>query len=131
MKTKTRIFYIRTHPNVNLSQEEFGSKINIKSRGHISALENGTKDLTERMIKDIVREFNVNEEWLRTGEGEMFRTLTPDQELADFVGGLFSDDCEPRKKEFFLAMSKLPDEFFIQMMKAFEEVQEEKEKRED
>lgn len=57
---------------LNLSQEEFGNKIGIKSRGHISALESGTKKITDRIFIDICREYNVNEDWLRYGIGDMF-----------------------------------------------------------
>ncbi len=60
-----------------LSQEEFGDRIGIKSRAHISLLENGTRNITDRVINDIVREFSVNEDWLRYGKGEMF--IQPDE----------------------------------------------------
>jgi len=59
--------------SLELTQEDFGGRIGIMSRAHISALEKGRRQITERIIKDICREFNINEEWLRTGEGEMFR----------------------------------------------------------
>lgn len=128
MDLNNRVRIIRK--NLKLNQESFGKGIGISNTA-VSKIEKGENNLTEQNILSICSQYNVNEEWLRTGEGEMFRTLTPDQELADFVGELFSDDCEPKKKEFFRAMAKLPDEFFVQMMKAFEEVQEEKEKRMD
>lgn len=54
-----------------MSQEEFGKKIGIESRAHISALESGSRNITDRIVKDICREFNINEKWLRYGEGEM------------------------------------------------------------
>ena len=65
-----RLKEIRTR--LNLSQEEFGSRIGIKSRAHISSLESGSRNITDRIIKDLVSVYNVNEEWLRTGEGDMF-----------------------------------------------------------
>lgn len=42
------------------------------SKVNISRLEKGERNITDRTIADICREFNVNEEWLRTGEGEIF-----------------------------------------------------------
>ncbi|SES69481.1 helix-turn-helix domain-containing protein [[Clostridium] polysaccharolyticum] len=115
---------------LDLTQTKFAQRIG-STQNTLANYELGRRNPSSSVINNICKEFNVNEDWLREGKGEMFKTLTPDQELADFVGELFSDDCEPKKKEFFRAMAKLPDEFFIQMMKAFEEVQEEKEKRED
>ncbi|MBN1045419.1 helix-turn-helix domain-containing protein [Clostridium botulinum] len=50
-----------------LTQEEFGEKIGIKSRAHISALESGKRTITDRIISDTCREFNVNDGWLRNG----------------------------------------------------------------
>lgn len=58
--------------SLGLSQEEFGERVGIKSRAHISLLENGTRNLTDRVMSDICREFSVNEEWLRSGQGDMF-----------------------------------------------------------
>lgn len=56
---------------LELNQEDFGNKLNL-SRSHVASLEKGVRNLTERTLSDLSREFNVNENWLRTGEGEMF-----------------------------------------------------------
>lgn len=58
--------------SLGLSQEEFGVKIGIKSRAHISLLEGGSRNLTDRIINDICSAYLVNEEWLRNGTGNMF-----------------------------------------------------------
>lgn len=74
-----------------LSQEEFGRKIGIESRGHISALESGIRNITDRTIKDVCREFNVNEVWLRTGEGgdkNMFTKVSEDDRYSLNLGKL-------------------------------------------
>ena len=46
-----------------LTQDEFGKRINIQSRAHISALENGSRNITDRIITDVCREFGVNEKF--------------------------------------------------------------------
>ncbi|WP_338631111.1 helix-turn-helix transcriptional regulator [Clostridium baratii] len=56
---------------LNLSQREFGAKLNL-SPDMISLLERGKRKFTERVISDICREFNVNRNWLETGDGDMF-----------------------------------------------------------
>ncbi len=76
--------------NLGLSQEEFGKKIGIESRAHISSLENGTRNITDRIIKDTCREFGINEKWLRTGEGDMY--YTPDDRYAINVAKLQRTD---------------------------------------
>ena len=64
-----RIKELRTH--LGLSGDQFGKAIGV-SRAAISKIEVGTNNVSDRTISTIVREFGVNEEWLRTGKGEMF-----------------------------------------------------------
>lgn len=61
--------------NLNLTMEKFGTRLGV-GKTAISKLENGERNLTDLMSKSICREFNVNEEWLRTGKGEMFVSNT-------------------------------------------------------
>lgn len=66
----TRVKHIRKL--LNLSQEEFASRLGITAAG-ISRIESGKRNLTEQMLIHICKEFNVNEEWLRYGKGEIFK----------------------------------------------------------
>lgn len=77
-----------------LSQEEFGKRIGIESRAHISSLENGTRNITDRIVKDICREFTINEKWLRTGEGEMTIEATQEERFATNIAKLQRTDDE-------------------------------------
>lgn len=56
---------------LHLTQKEFGEKIGITNTA-VSKLEKKERAASDRVVRDICREFNVNEEWLRTGQGEMF-----------------------------------------------------------
>ena len=56
---------------LNLTMEKFGERLGVK-KNSISQIESGNRNLTDQMFLAICREFNVNEEWLRTGKGEMF-----------------------------------------------------------
>ena len=55
--------------SLDLTQREFGERINLKSNS--VALIEGGRNTSDQTISAICREFNANEEWLRTGEGEM------------------------------------------------------------
>ena len=62
--------------------DQFGERLGV-GKTAISKLEKGERNLTDQMCKSICREFNVNEIWLRDGEGEMFQI--PDDEDAALV----------------------------------------------
>ena len=70
MSTNNRIKTLRKH--LNLNQAEFGQKIGLKN-GAISWMEKEGNTITKQNIKIICDTFNVSENWLLNGEGEMFR----------------------------------------------------------
>lgn len=76
---------------LGLTQEKFGEKIGLK-KNSISQIENGVNSLTEQLLLSICREFNVNEEWLRNGDGEMFNPIPKEDEIALYVGELLQPD---------------------------------------
>jgi hypothetical protein len=58
--------------------------------------------LTEKNIKLICSTFAVNEDWLRTGKGEMFGPVSPyEKELLSVFGTL-----TPDTQEFILVMAQ-------------------------
>lgn len=56
---------------LTLNQSDFAKRIGI-GQAALSAQEKGIRNITDRTVSQICQEFNVNEDWLRTGEGEMF-----------------------------------------------------------
>lgn len=92
---------------VNLTQEKFAAQLGL-SRNFLWMIEKGDRVPSDRTIADICREFNVNENWLRTGEGEMFNPQ--DEKLAAFVGSLVADDSEPFKRRMVELLSDLTPE---------------------
>lgn len=65
---------------LGLTLEKFGEKLGV-GKTAISKLEKDERKLTDQMTKSICREFNINEEWLRTGTGNM-RVLIEDEAVA-------------------------------------------------
>ena len=82
---------------LNLTLEKFGERLGV-GKTAISKLEKGERNLTDQMCKSICREFNVNEAWLRDGEGEMFQI--PDDEDA----ALISEMLEYTDRRFYQAV---------------------------
>lgn len=63
-----------------LNQTDFANSINI-SQGLITDMERGKKQPTERTLQDICRVYNVSYEWLTTGEGEKYISMTEEEKL--------------------------------------------------
>ena len=79
---------------LGLTLEKFGEHLGV-SKVAISRIENGINNVTDQISRSICREFNVNEEWLRNGTGEMF--VVPEDETAAIV----SDLLESRNNQFY------------------------------
>ena len=78
----------KVRQSLDLSQEAFGRALGV-TKTAICGIEAGRRGLTEQMAKSICREFDVSEEWLRDGTGEMFRTH--DDETAALVYNFLAD----------------------------------------
>lgn len=82
MNTGERIKKLRK--TLDLTQQKFGERLGIKGNT-VAQYELGRSNPVDSVFSLICREFNVNEEWLRNGEGEMFNPAPSDvlDQLAD------------------------------------------------
>lgn len=94
---------------LGLTQQAFADKLGVK-RNTVGQWECGINPLTDAIILSICREFDVDEEWLRTGEGEMFVIRSDEEEIAAFLGDVLSEEGETYKKQLILALANLSDE---------------------
>ena len=90
-----------------MTQTEFAQKIGL-SQNYVWMIERGDRCPSDRTIADICREFDVSEDWLRTGEGEMFIQLTPDEERLKFLAELVKGETDPEVLAFVDALGKAP-----------------------
>ena len=84
---------------------------------------------SDRTIQDICEEFNVNETWLRTGEGDMFNEVTRDEQIADFVGEVLRERDDSFKRRFVSMMSRLDADGWAALEKMANELVAEREKK--
>lgn len=77
--------------NLKLTQSEFGAKIGVKGNT-VTGYETGIRSPSEAVIFSICREFDVNEDWLRTGEGDMFIEMPEDEELGRYIGEILAGE---------------------------------------
>lgn len=82
MNIHERLKYLREH--LNLTTRAFGAVINM-SGGAITNMEKGTRNVTERTIRDVCREYNVNPDWLINGVEPIFQDVTSELDIDDDV----------------------------------------------
>lgn len=99
-----RIKYLRKDL-LDLTMDEFGGRVGI-TKSSISTMESGKSNPSDQTVRFICREFNVNEEWLLTGEGEVFQAKSPSDEIAAFVKEL-STDNESFKAQLVTMLSRM------------------------
>ena len=93
---------------LGLKKTVFAEKLNV-SQAFVSQMCSGVKQPSDRTIADICRTFDVNEEWLRTGEGEMFVQKTRDEQLSTFFGDVLSSEPDFRRR-FISVLSRLNED---------------------
>ena len=96
--------------SLGLNQTEFGEGINL-SKSQIACYENGSRNVTDRSISDICEKYNVNEEWLRFGTGEMYKPEPELDELAYLmVMFVANNDESSTRAKIIKAMLNLDDD---------------------
>lgn len=101
---KDRIISIRKESG--LTQEEFGKELNL-SQNYVWMLESGKRAPSARTIIDLCKKFQISEEWLRTGEGEMKAPMTKQAEIATITAQLFhKEETAPETYNFLIELNK-------------------------
>lgn len=93
-----------------MTNTAFAEKINL-TQSTVSRLVSGKQNPSERTIRDIADKFQINENWLRTGEGPMKIQKTREEELTQFFGQILNEDI-PDRREIILALSRMPPEWW-------------------
>lgn len=115
---------------LGIKKTEFAKRLNI-SAPFVSELCSGAKAPSDRTIADICREFGVNEEWLRSGDGEMFIHLSREEEIAAFMGEILGSPEDDYRKRLIHAIAKLsPNEWRLLATVAENLVEDEKKEQE-
>ncbi len=115
---------------LGLTQQEFADRLNIK-RGAIANYEINRNVPIDAAISLMCKEFNVNEEWLRTGEGgpgNMFAKATPYEKAYNRFGYIMENSSASKKAALIMLLEVLysvPDDKWDMIMKQFEEIKKE------
>lgn len=103
----TRIKIIRK--SVGMSQRAFGESLGA-SRDIISNIEQGRQTISDTLLRLICKTYNINEMWLRTGEGEMKCEATIDERLRVWIDEVLAGRPDNIRYAFLSVMSNLDEE---------------------
>ena len=106
IKLKDRFKELRKE--LNVTQQEFADKLKI-SRNFVAQIEMGSKVPSDRTIDDVCREFNVNEEWLRTGNGDMFVPGIKDKQISAMLADVMKSGEDSFRHRLVSALARLDD----------------------
>ena len=103
---KERLKEIRkSNPN-GKTQETFANYLEI-SKENISSYESGRRNPSDAFIKLVCEKCNVNEDWLRTGNGEMFMPETKDEQISKMLADVMKSEDGNFKKKLISALAQL------------------------
>ena len=105
------------------TQAAFAAELGL-SRNYIALMETGERTPSDRTIRDICQKYGVDEVWLRTGVGEMFRPRTREDEITAFFADLLSPDATDFQRDFVAIMATLSPEAWDLMEKKLNELAE-------
>lgn len=94
---------------LKMSQDVFAEKLGL-TKNYISLVENGNRNFSEQSIKVLCSILNVNEEWLRTGNGEMFQPVTKNDEISRLLGNVSKMDDSNFRRRLVNALARLDDD---------------------
>lgn len=94
---------------LKMSRAEFGSKIGV-SGDVINNLERGRVEIKDHMIILICDKFNINETWLRTGEGEMFKQKGKDDLMVKLTMDILNEEEDSFKSRFVSLLARMTDD---------------------
>lgn len=95
--------------DLNLTKTKFAERIHV-GQPFISKVCMGDAVPSDRTISDICREFNVSEEWLREGIGEMYVRRTKNQQIAIWLNDVMGADDGDFRKELVANLAELTTE---------------------
>lgn len=91
---------------LGMTQQKFADKLGVK-RNTVGQWECGINALTDQVITSICREWNVSEDWLRDGKGDMFLPVDRNTDLARLTKQLLDEESDSFKNRFISMLSNL------------------------
>lgn len=111
---------------LDMNQEDFGKLLGITKSG-VSDIESGRRKVTDQhiiMLKS--QKHHLNEDWLRTGVGNMFIEQSEDAQISSFIGDLLKDEEESFKRRLIAGLAALDQNGWDVLEKFLDSIQKKK-----
>lgn len=118
---KDRLKQVRKNQETYNTQDTFSEYLGI-SKSNLASYETGRRTPSEAVVKLICEKCNVNEEWLLTGNGEMFNPISKDEQIAKMISEVMKKEEEDFKRRLISALAKLDDKGWEYLEKLIDSV---------
>lgn len=116
---KDRIKFVRKHSGLN--QSEFAAVLGLK-QSTIASYECGVRIPSDAVITLICAKFGVNEEWLRTGEGDPFGPMDRAKTVAKIVNRAMARSPEADRQKIISVATAADDAHIVLLAQVLEEM---------
>lgn len=120
---KDRLKKIRENSPYGKSQKAFADYLGISS-ANLASYETGRRTPTYAVVQLICQKCNVNENWLRTGNGKMFIEKSKDEQIAEMLADIQTGGEDTFKHRLVSALSKLNKEDWESLEKLIDLINE-------
>lgn len=110
---------------LKMTQQEFAERIKIK-RNTVATYEMGRSIPSDSAIALICKEFSVNEDWLRNGNGEMFIPISKSEQISKMISEVLKSDEDSFKRRLINALANLDDSGWDSLEKLIDMISENK-----
>lgn len=95
--------------DMNVSRRIFGEMLGVSESVIVNIEYDRLKrpDQKEPLYKLICEKFDVNEEWLRTGNGEIYIQRTRNEKITDFAADILKEEGESFRRRLVEALADL------------------------
>lgn len=102
---------------LKLTQQEFSDQLGTK-RTTLASYESGKNTPSDAVISLISLRYNINEDWLRTGQGEMKPCISREAEIAQITATLFKSEEDSFRYRMIKALCAMDENgwYFIEKL---------------
>lgn len=104
---------------LDIKKVRFAERIKV-DQSYVTQLTKGRNTPSDRVVSAICDAYKVNEDWLRTGSGEMFVETAKEDQILSFIGDVLEGAPDFRRHLISVLAGMTPEEWDLLEKKAWE-----------